>query len=116
MATLTFKFPLITLITLALRTWKTTTQNVAQPVLDPLQPANMSSILLLLDDGEMQQLGANTGGRIVLAGNQGDPGAQFSDAVITSADGGQLTLGSHFLTTTDGAGGEQVRVPDRINF
>ena len=72
----------------------------------------MSSILLLLDDGEMQQLGANTGGRIVLAGNQGDPGAQFSDAVITSADGGQLTLGSHFLTTTDGAGGEQVRVRD----
>ena len=74
----------------------------------------MSSILLLLDDGEMQQLGANTGGRIVLAGNQSDPGAQFSDAVITSADGGQLTLGSHFLTTTDGAGGEQVRVGDRI--
>ena len=72
----------------------------------------MSSILLLLDDGEMQQLGANTGGRIVLAGNQGDPGAQFSDAVITSADGGQLTLGSHFLTTTDGAGGEQVRAID----
>ena len=62
----------------------------------------------------MQQLGANTGGRIVLAGNQSDPGAQFSDAVITSADGGQLTLGSHFLTTTDGAGGEQVRVGDRI--
>ena len=72
----------------------------------------MSSILLLLDDGEMQQLGTNSGGRIVLAGNQGDPGGQFSDAVITSADGVQLTLGSHFLTTTDGAGGEQVRAID----
>ena len=72
----------------------------------------MSSILLLLDDGEMQQLGTNSGGRIVLAGNQGDPGGQFSDAVITSADGGQLTLGSHFLTTSDGAGGEQVRPRD----
>lgn len=68
----------------------------------------MSQVLLLLDDGEMQQLGTNTGGRIVLAGNQGDPGGQFSDAVITSVDGGQLTLGNHFLTTTDGAGGEQV--------
>ena len=74
----------------------------------------MSSILLLLDDGEMQQLGTNSGGCIVLAGNQGDPGGQFSDAVITSADGGQLTLGSHFLTTSDGAGGEQVRPRDEM--
>ena len=86
---------------------------IAQPVYCALQPANMSQILLLLDDGEMQQLGTNTGGRIVLAGNQGDPGGQFSDAVITSVDGGQLTLGNHFLTTTDGAGGEQVRVPHK---
>jgi len=67
----------------------------------------MSSILLLLDDGEMHPLmtGQN-GGQIVLRGAAGhgegeeEGEADYTDAVIT-ADGETLTLGSHFLTAED---------------
>lgn len=57
-----------------------------------------SSILLLLDDGEMHPFvpGANTG-PIVLS----RPGGPYGDSgVISGVDPDQMTLGSHFLTSS----------------
>jgi hypothetical protein len=80
----------------------------------------MSSILLLLEDGEMHPFvsGQQNPGNIVLtrhpSGSNNAGEVQFSDAVMTTAvgagehHGGGLSLGSHFLTTSDGAGGEHV--------
>jgi hypothetical protein len=61
----------------------------------------MSSILLLLDDGEMHPLMTDaSGSQIVLRGANDDGGDDHPDAVITS-DGETFALGSHFLTTED---------------
>ncbi len=87
----------------------------------------MSSILLLLEDGEMHPL-MSGGGNIVLArhpsgsapGTSSSAGdVQFGDAVITTAVGAgehhgggaaNLALGNHFLTTTADGGEAIVKV------
>ncbi len=76
----------------------------------------MSSILLLLEDGEMHPfVPGSSAGQIVLSSRGGDDedgaaatesGVTYTDAVITSVGGDSvvgetLTLGSHFLTAED---------------